>query len=445
MHGTFDGLGRFAEPWLLVLTSLADGPKHGYAIMTDVAAFSGIRMEPGTLYGALSRLERRGWVRPLATGGAAARTRSPPSGHVARRRRSCAPPRPPCVVAAVDRLPPIQYNLLSGTEEWGICMHGKFDDLGRFADPSLLILTSLADGPKHGYAIMTDIAAFSGVSMEPGTLYGALSRLERRGWVRPLATEERRRPYEITAAGQEILAEQVKPRCSRSCRSPGFAPPWRGARDAARAGRPAVPRPGRLPPAALAGALRRGDARRPGPAPPDRSDGGQPGGQRAQHARGPGLPHRRAFAVPVAPHRRLGRAITAVLAMVSGLSRLCSLAASAGSCRAPGGWAAAFAPPPAPPGHRGRRTGREQHGTVWDIGDPARPRQLSAFRGGQPTALSPDGRLVATPASNDQPALWNIANPRQPARIAVMPASGHHPLLGRGVLPRRADLRRRLP
>ena len=69
VHGAFDGLGRFAEPWLLVLTSLSDGPKHGYAIMTDVAAFSGVRMEPGTLYGALSRLERRGWVRPLAAAG----------------------------------------------------------------------------------------------------------------------------------------------------------------------------------------------------------------------------------------------------------------------------------------------------------------------------------------------------------------------------------------
>jgi DNA-binding PadR family transcriptional regulator len=88
-------------------------------------------------------------------------------------------------------------------------VHGKFDGLGRFADPSLLILTSLAEGPKHGYAIMTDVAGFSGVSMEPGTLYGALSRLERRGWVRPLASEERRRPYELTAAGQQILAEQV--------------------------------------------------------------------------------------------------------------------------------------------------------------------------------------------------------------------------------------------
>ena len=88
-------------------------------------------------------------------------------------------------------------------------MRGTFDGLGRFADPWLLVLTSLADGPRHGYAIMTDIAAFSGVRMEPGTLYGALSRLERRGWVRPLAAAERRRPYQITAAGQEILTEQV--------------------------------------------------------------------------------------------------------------------------------------------------------------------------------------------------------------------------------------------
>jgi DNA-binding PadR family transcriptional regulator len=83
-------------------------------------------------------------------------------------------------------------------------------DLGRFSDPGLLILASLADGPKHGYAIMTDVAAFSGVAMEPGTLYGALSRLERRGWIRPLAAGERRRPYEITPAGQEVLAEQLR-------------------------------------------------------------------------------------------------------------------------------------------------------------------------------------------------------------------------------------------
>ena len=88
-------------------------------------------------------------------------------------------------------------------------MDGTLDGLGWLAEPWLLVLTSLADGPRHGYAIMTDVAAFSGVGMEPGTLYGALSRLERRGWVRPLAAGERRRPYEITAAGQAVLAEQL--------------------------------------------------------------------------------------------------------------------------------------------------------------------------------------------------------------------------------------------
>jgi DNA-binding PadR family transcriptional regulator len=90
-----------------------------------------------------------------------------------------------------------------------VAVHGKFDDLGRFADPSLLILTSLADGPKHGYAIMTDVAEFGEVAMEPGTLYGALTRLERRGWIRPLESEDRRRPYEITAAGRTVLSEQL--------------------------------------------------------------------------------------------------------------------------------------------------------------------------------------------------------------------------------------------
>jgi len=94
-------------------------------------------------------------------------------------------------------------------------MHGGFDGLGRFADPWLLILTSLADGPKHGYAIMTDVAEFSGVRMEPGTLYRALSRLERRGWVRSLASGDRRRPYEIAAvwpgrAGRDGAADRER-------------------------------------------------------------------------------------------------------------------------------------------------------------------------------------------------------------------------------------------
>jgi DNA-binding PadR family transcriptional regulator len=85
----------------------------------------------------------------------------------------------------------------------------RLSDLGRFTDPSLLILSSLASGPKHGYAMMEDIHQFSGTQLEPGTLYGALTRLERRGWITPLPAEERRRPYRITAAGLAALREQL--------------------------------------------------------------------------------------------------------------------------------------------------------------------------------------------------------------------------------------------
>src|SRR5215469_4973659 len=52
-------------------------------------------------------------------------------------------------------------------------MHTKHFDLGRFSDPSLLILASLANGPKHGYAMMEDIAEFCGTRLEPGTLDAA--------------------------------------------------------------------------------------------------------------------------------------------------------------------------------------------------------------------------------------------------------------------------------
>lgn len=82
-------------------------------------------------------------------------------------------------------------------------------DLGRYTDPSLLILSSLASGPKHGYAMIEDITAFSGTRLEPGTLYGALARLERRGWIEALPLEDRRRPYRLTVAGATALREQL--------------------------------------------------------------------------------------------------------------------------------------------------------------------------------------------------------------------------------------------
>jgi len=83
-------------------------------------------------------------------------------------------------------------------------------DLGRFSDPVMLILSSLAGGPKHGYAMMEDILQFSGTQLEPGTLYGAIGRLEQRGWIEALEAEDRRRPYRITAAGVAALQKQLE-------------------------------------------------------------------------------------------------------------------------------------------------------------------------------------------------------------------------------------------
>lgn len=83
------------------------------------------------------------------------------------------------------------------------------DDLGRWADPSLMVLASLADGPKHGYAITQDIAAQVGFRLGPGTLYGAIGRLEERGLIEALPPQQRRRPYRMTAAGAQELAHQA--------------------------------------------------------------------------------------------------------------------------------------------------------------------------------------------------------------------------------------------
>src|SRR4029077_1403733 len=63
------------------------------------------------------------------------------------------------------------------------------DVLRRVGEASVLILISLADGPKHGYALIQDIKQLADVELGPGTLYGALDRLEgaRLVWPRPPA------------------------------------------------------------------------------------------------------------------------------------------------------------------------------------------------------------------------------------------------------------------
>jgi len=82
------------------------------------------------------------------------------------------------------------------------------EKLDRWADPPLLVLASLADEPKHGYAITQDVEQTMGVRLSAGTLYAVISRLEARGLIEPLESEDRRRPYRLTADGARELAEQ---------------------------------------------------------------------------------------------------------------------------------------------------------------------------------------------------------------------------------------------
>ena len=82
--------------------------------------------------------------------------------------------------------------------------------VGPFGDAAMLILTSLADGPKHGYALIQDIERYCGLLLSAGTLYAALNRLENRGLVEALPPEERRRPFRLTAAGEVVLRDHLR-------------------------------------------------------------------------------------------------------------------------------------------------------------------------------------------------------------------------------------------
>lgn len=77
--------------------------------------------------------------------------------------------------------------------------------VGRYSGPATLILSSLADGAKHGYALTKDIEGFAGVRLAPGTLYEALTRLEHLGLIEAMESQDRRRPYRLTPAGASAL------------------------------------------------------------------------------------------------------------------------------------------------------------------------------------------------------------------------------------------------
>jgi DNA-binding PadR family transcriptional regulator len=81
---------------------------------------------------------------------------------------------------------------------------------GLASGPEILILSSLAGGPKHGYAIMQDAAVFSGVELGLGTLYTAIARLVDEGWIEPAEASGRQRPYRLTDSGLGYLRGQLE-------------------------------------------------------------------------------------------------------------------------------------------------------------------------------------------------------------------------------------------
>jgi DNA-binding PadR family transcriptional regulator len=87
---------------------------------------------------------------------------------------------------------------------------GALETLGRSSGPASLILSSLADGPKHGYALTKDIESFAGVRLAPGTLYEALSRLASHGMIEAVESNDRRRPYRLTATGAAALSTYLE-------------------------------------------------------------------------------------------------------------------------------------------------------------------------------------------------------------------------------------------
>ena len=88
-------------------------------------------------------------------------------------------------------------------------MKQSLDSLGRFSEAGFHILVALAEGPKHGYAMMQDIEQMTGSRPGPGTLYAAISRLEQKRWIEPMASDDRRRPYRLTHEGRKVLRARL--------------------------------------------------------------------------------------------------------------------------------------------------------------------------------------------------------------------------------------------
>lgn len=97
---------------------------------------------------------------------------------------------------------------------------GNIDSYLPLPASTMHIIVALADGPRHGYAIMRDIEDLhdGSVTIGPGTLYGSIKRMIERGLVEetddrpdPALDDQRRRYYRLTNLGHRVgAAEQAR-------------------------------------------------------------------------------------------------------------------------------------------------------------------------------------------------------------------------------------------
>lgn len=80
----------------------------------------------------------------------------------------------------------------------------------QFNDSQTLVLCALAGGPLHGYAINSAIEELTGERLGPGSLYGALARLEAKRLIEPLDEKGRQRPVRLTPEGREVLERELR-------------------------------------------------------------------------------------------------------------------------------------------------------------------------------------------------------------------------------------------
>lgn len=98
------------------------------------------------------------------------------------------------------------------------CEWGSLQRSPELSQATFFVLLSLAEGPRHGYAILRTVEELSSrrVALSTGTLYGAIKRLLGLGWIRPAddplpqRSLRERQAYELSGEGRAILAVEVK-------------------------------------------------------------------------------------------------------------------------------------------------------------------------------------------------------------------------------------------